>query len=86
MQPTAPTPTEIFSLKELAERHPRLLPYSRLRWMARNRAHNGLLTSGAAFESPTGEILFSEPKTIEWLLGLAGRAKPRKTRNNRKAA
>lgn len=49
-------------------------------WMARNRARNGLQAAGAVFDSPVGELLFHEPTTIAWLLGLTGRAKPRSPR------
>lgn len=75
-----PRASEIFSLKALAERNPTLLPENRLRWMARNRARNGLEAAGAIYDSPAGELLFHEPTTIAWLLGLTGRAKPRSTR------
>jgi hypothetical protein len=75
-----PPPSEIFSLKAMAERNPTLLPVGRLRWMARNRARNGLQAAGAVFDSPAGELLFHEPTTIAWLLGLTGRAKPRTPR------
>jgi hypothetical protein len=75
-----PPPAEIFSLKAMAERNPTLLPESRLRWMARNRTRNGLQAAGAIFDSPAGELLFHEPTTIAWLLGLTGRAKPRSCR------
>jgi hypothetical protein len=74
---TLPPASEIFSLKALAERNPTLLPENRLRWMARNRFRNGLQAAGAIYNSPVGELLFHEPTTIAWLLGLTGRAKPR---------
>jgi len=73
---TLPPASEIFSLKALAERNPALLPENRLRWMARNRTRNGLQAAGAIYDSPAGELLFHEPTTIAWLLGLTGRAKP----------
>ena len=78
---SVPPVYEIFGLRELAARHSRLLPENRLRWMARNRATNGLLSAGAIFESPCGELLFSEPRVIAWVLGLTGREKPRATRS-----
>jgi hypothetical protein len=80
MQITTPPPAEVFPLKDLAARHPRLLPENRLRWMARNRHRNGLTAAGAVFDSPAGELLWHEPAVIEWLLGLSGRAKPRAPR------
>ena len=76
-----PPASELFSLNELAERHPKLLPKNRLRWAGRNRRHNGLERAGAVFESPVGELIFHEPSTIAWLLGLSGRAKPRAQRS-----
>jgi hypothetical protein len=75
-----PPASEIFSLKAMAERNPTLLPENRLRWMARNRARNGLEAAGAIYDSPAGELLFHEPTTIAWLSGLTGRAKPRSKR------
>ena len=76
-----PPAAEIFNLSQLAERHPRLLPKSRLQWAARNRRKNGLQAANAVFESPAGELLFHEPATIAWLLGLVGRKKPRASRS-----
>ena len=75
-----PPAGELFALVPLAERHPGLLPENRLRWMARNRHTNGLLDARVIFESPVGELIFHEPATITWLLGLSGRAKPRRVR------
>lgn len=75
--PTLPPASEIFSLKAMAKRNPELFPESRLRWMARNRTRNGLQAAGAIFDSPAGALLFHEPTTLAWLLGLRGRAKPR---------
>jgi hypothetical protein len=75
-----PPAAELFGLIPLADRHPGLLPENRLRWMARNRHTNGLLDARAIFESPVGELIFHEPATINWLLGLSGRAKPRRVR------
>jgi hypothetical protein len=75
-----PPPSELFTLKQLAERHPTLLPENRLRWAVRQRRKNGLESSGCVFMSPVGELIFHEPTTLAWLLGLSGRAKPRTTR------
>ena len=86
MKVEVPPVAEIFPLKDLCARHPRLLPESRVRWMARNRDSNGLKAAGGVFESPLGgELLFHEPSVIAWLLGLIGRAKPR-ARRSRAAA
>jgi hypothetical protein len=75
-----PPVAELFGLIPLSERHPGLLPENRLRWMARNRHTNGLIDARAIYESRVGELLFHEPATISWLLGLSGRAKPRRVR------
>jgi hypothetical protein len=75
-----PPTAELFALRLLAKRHPELLPENRLQWMARNRHTNGLLDAGAIYETRVGELLFHEPTTISWLLGLTGRAKPRRVR------
>jgi hypothetical protein len=74
-----PTP-ELFTLKELSDRHPTLAPANRLRWAARNRHRNGLNAAGAVFETRCGELIFHEPAFLRWLLGLSGRAKPRAIR------
>ena len=81
-----PPTAELFTLKALTQRHPTLLPEHRLRWAARNRETNGLKATGAVYDSPTGELLWHEPRVIAWLLGLAGRAKPRAARRSRVAA
>jgi hypothetical protein len=75
-----PPATELFSLRDLADRHPVLLSENRLRWAVRNRHSNGLATAGAVYESPVGEFILHEPSTLTWLLGLSGRAKPRRAR------
>ena len=75
-----PPVDELFSIKRLAERHPNLLPESRIRWAVRNRASNGLAEVGAVFLSPVHEFFLHEPAMIRWVLGLAGRNKPRLTR------
>jgi hypothetical protein len=80
-----PPATELFSLRELADRHPHLLSKNRLRWAVRKRKSNGLLTAGAVYESPVGEFILHEPSTLAWLLGLAGRAKVRAARSKRPA-
>ena len=72
-----PPPAELFTLKQLSERHPNLLPPTRLRWAARNRHHNGLTCAGALFDSPCGELVAHEPTFLRWFLGLTGRHKPR---------
>ena len=78
-----PPTSELFTLIKLAERNPVLLSEDRLRWAARNRKTNGLMEAGAIFESAVGELIFHEPSTIGWLLGLSGRAKPRRLRKRR---
>jgi hypothetical protein len=75
-----PPASELFTLKQLASRHPNLLPENRLRWAARNRESNGLDLAGAVFISPVGDLIFHEPSTLSWLLGLSGRGKPRAPR------
>ena len=81
-----PPATEIFNLSDMAARHPRLLPKNRLLWAARNRRRNGLAAANAVFESPTGQLFFHEASTLAWLLGRAGRSKPRTTRRRAAAA
>lgn len=76
---TPPT-TELFTQRQLAERHPHLLNHNRIVWAVRHRRKNGLSTVGAVFDSPCGELLIHEPAFIRWFLGLAGRAKPRAPR------
>jgi hypothetical protein len=78
-----PPVTELFSVRDLASRHPNLLSENRLRWAIRNRHKNGLESAGAVFESPVGEFILHEPSTLTWLLGLSGRAKPRRARRAR---
>jgi hypothetical protein len=75
-----PPTTELFTIRALADRHPMLLSENRLRWAIRNRHLNGLATAGAIYESPVGEFILHEPSTLTWLLGLSGRAKPRRAR------
>jgi hypothetical protein len=75
-----PPTTELFALRALADRHPELLSENRLRWAVRNRHFNGLAEAGAVYESPVGEFILHEPSMLSWLLGLSGRAKPRRAR------
>ena len=75
-----PPTTELFTQRQLAERHPHLLNYNRIVWAVRQRRKNGLGTVGAVFDSPCGELLIREPAFLAWFLGLAGRAKPRTAR------
>ena len=86
MSHDVPPAAEVFPLKTIELRHPELLQENRLRWAWRNRKSNGLLSCGAAIESPVGEILFHEPSLLRWLFGLAGRAKPRSTRRSKRRA
>ena len=72
-----PPTSEIFTLRQIAERHPRLLPENRLRWAVRNRERNGLAAANAVYESPFGVLLLHEPALMVWILGLSGRSKPR---------
>ena len=72
-----PPPSELFTRRQLVERHSHLLNKHRVDWALRNRARNGLDACGAVFQSPCGEDLIREPAFLAWFLGLAGRAKPR---------
>jgi hypothetical protein len=80
-----PPTTELFSLRDLADRHPVLLSENRLRWAIRKRNSNGLARAGAVFESPVGEFILHEPATLTWLLGLSGRARPRASRRKKRS-
>ena len=76
-----PPPTsELYTRMALVRRHPHLLSEHRLVWALRNRKRNGLASIGAVFDSPCGELLIHEPAFLAWLLGLAGRSKPRALR------
>jgi hypothetical protein len=75
-----PPAAELFTLKQLAERYPQLMPVNRLRWAVRHRHRNGLAAAGAVYESPVAGIILHGPSTLAWLLGLTGRAKPRASR------
>lgn len=77
-----PPMSELYNVLQLSERHPTLLSANRLRWAIRNRESNGLAAAGAVYESPVGEFILHEPSTISWLLGLSGRAKPRRLRSS----
>lgn len=85
MQTTLPPSTELFPLRELAARHPNILSVNRLAWAVRRRDHNGLAAVGGVYETPVGEFLLHEPTVLAWLLGLAGRSKPRAARRSRSA-
>jgi len=76
-----PPTSELFTQRQLAERHSHLLNHNRIIWAVRNRADNGLKAAGAVFESPCGE-----PAFLRWFLGLSGRAKPRSPRRPRAVA
>lgn len=73
-RPIPPT-SELFTKKQLVERHPHLLSESRVAWAVRNREDNGLADS--VYESRGGKILIHEPGFLSWFLGLKGTAKPR---------
>jgi hypothetical protein len=78
-RPMPPT-SELFTSRQLAQRHPHLLSEYRLDWAFRHRRKNGLIAAGAVFESPCGPLLIHEPAFLAWFLGLSGRAKPRAAR------
>jgi hypothetical protein len=75
-----PPTSELFTSRQLAQRHPHLLSGHRLAWATRHRATNGLNAAAAIFESRCGELLIHEPKFLAWFLGLSSRAKPRRLR------
>jgi hypothetical protein len=79
-QPATPPAHECFAPKAFAERHPTVLNLNRVVWAIRNRRANGLLECGGVFESPMSQIFVHEPKFLQWLFGLSGRAKSRKLR------
>jgi hypothetical protein len=68
---------ELYTSRQLAQRHPRLLNEHRLAWALRHRQKNGLSDAGAVFKSPCGELLIREPAFLAWFLGLSRSAKPR---------
>jgi hypothetical protein len=75
-----PPTTELFTQRQLAERHPHILNYNRIVWAVRHRRKNGLGTVAAVYDSPCGELLVHEPAFLAWFLGLTGRGKPRTPR------
>ena len=80
-----PPTAELFTRTALVARHPHLLSEHRLQWALRNRRRNGLASIGAVYDSPCGELLVHEPAFLAWLLGLAGRSKPRALRRRKSA-
>ena len=84
--PSLPPISELYTSRELAQRHPRLLNEHRLAWATRHRQKNGLSAAGAVFDSPCGELLIHEPAFLAWFLGLSNRAKPRRLRVKTSAA
>jgi hypothetical protein len=80
---TLPPTSELFTRRQLIERHPHLLNESRIAWALRNRKRNGLAADGAVFDSPCGELLVREPAFLAWFLGLSGRSRPRTSRRRR---
>jgi hypothetical protein len=83
MNPATPPTTEIFTRRELVERHPHILKNESVLWGLRNRDTNGLKAS--VFETRSGQLLIHEPGFLAWYLGLTGRAKPRAARRKRRA-
>ncbi len=81
-----PQMSELFTSRQLAQRHSHLLSEHRLAWATRHRQKNGLTAAGAVFKSPCGELLLHEPKFLAWFLGLSSRAKPRRLRTKSSAA
>jgi hypothetical protein len=81
-----PPMSELFTSRQLAQRHPHLLSEHRLAWATRHRQKNGLTAAGAVFKSPCGELLLHEPTCLAWFLGLSSRAKPRRLRTKTKVA
>jgi hypothetical protein len=80
-----PPTSELFTSRQLAERHPHLLSNHRLAWATRHRQKNGLTAGGAVYESPCGELLLHEPTFLAWFLGLSSRSKPRRLRKTKAA-
>jgi len=81
---SVPPSHEVFTKRQLIERHAHLLSASRVEWALRNRRRNGLDAIGAVLASPCGETLVHEPKFLQWFFGLAGRSKPRALRGSQK--
>lgn len=84
--PVLPPTSELYSLRDMAARHPNLLTEARLKWALRNRKANGLDAIGAVFNSRGGELLVREPIFLAWWLGLSGRQSPRAPRRKRPRA
>lgn len=78
-RPIPPT-SELFTKKQLVQRHPHLLSESRVAWAVRNRDENGLADSVYETHGQGGRILIHEPGFLAWFLGLRGTAKPRTLR------
>lgn len=81
-----PPPTEVFSRRYFAKRHPDILSEHRVAWAVRHRHTNGLMSAGAVFESPCGELLIHEPSFLRWFYGLTSRNKPRRARTRSRTA
>lgn len=81
-----PSTSELFTSRQLVQRHPHLLSGHRLAWATRHRTTNGLNAAAAIFESPCGELLIHEPKFLAWFLGLSSRSKPRRLRTRSSVA
>ena len=79
-----PPTHELFTRRDLVQRHPTLFSIPRLQWAIRNRATNGLLD--AVYETRGGELLIHEPSLIRWFLGLTGRKKCRSPRRRADAS
>ncbi len=77
---STPPPAELFSVQQLATRHPHLLSVNRLQWAVRQRRKNGLAAARVVFDSPCGQLFIHEPAFLAWFLGLSGRSKPRALR------
>jgi hypothetical protein len=84
MSPVNLPPTaELFTRRQLAERHAHLLSDHRVAWAMRFRHENGLVDAGGVFDSPCGETLIHEPTFLRWFLGLQGLSKPRRLRKRK---
>jgi hypothetical protein len=79
-----PPTTELFSLRQIVERHPHLFTHWRVEHALRKRNSNGLKPS--VFETRSGELLLHEPGFLSWYLGLSGHAKPHAARRKKRAA
>lgn len=81
-----PHANNLFPAAKFAERHPNLLNANRVAWAVRHRRVNGLAECGGTFESPLNQVLINEPAFLAWLVGLAGRKKPRSARRRARAS